>query len=83
MLVPPLLPWDDVPLKSLVHHLFSKHELVEPVIIGLKKANCPYLIYVNVPKHLSRRTVNPFPQQARGTLVEAASVSLAACIAKR
>jgi hypothetical protein len=92
MLVLPLLPvipffklfhWDDAPLKGLVHNLFCEHKLVEPVIIRLKEADFPHLIYVNVPVTFLRRTVSPFPQQARGTPVEAASVSLAACFAER
>jgi hypothetical protein len=75
MLVLPLLPvspfcklfrWDDIPLKGLVHHLFCKHKLVEPVIIGLREADCPHLIYVNVPKHLFKKNCEPISPPGKG-----------------
>ena len=58
--------WDDVPLKGLVHHLFSKHKLVEPVIIGLKEVDCPHLIYVNVPKHLLKKNNESISPAGKG-----------------
>jgi hypothetical protein len=76
--------WDDVPLKGLVHHLFSKHKLVEPVVISLKKADCLHLIYVNNPEHLLKKNHESISPAGKGMPVEVASVvSLAACIAKR